>query len=139
MALRRALGLALAASLAPGCITAELTEGNAVPLERVAQIRPGETTRDEILAWFGAPESFTDPGELRRLLEETEVLPEEVLDLPFADILVFELTKAKLRGLVLLVYNRFEVRAASDRLVIFFDEQDRVAHYGFREGTDALR
>ena len=138
MALRRALGVGLVTLLGSGCITAELTDGNVLPVERVAQIRPGETTRDEILEWFGAPESFTDPGELRRLLEESEVLPEEVLDLPFADILVFQLARAKLRGLVLVFYNRFEVRTASDRLVVFFDEQDRVAHYGFRKGTDAL-
>jgi hypothetical protein len=138
MALRRALGVGLATALGSGCITAELTDGNVVPAERVAQIRPGETTRDEILEWFGAPESFTEPGELRRLLEESELLPEEALALPFADVLVFQLTKARLRGILLLAYNRIEVRSASDRLVVFFDERDRVAHYGFRRGTDAL-
>jgi len=36
------------------------------------------------------------------------------------------------------LYNRFDVRAASDRLVVFFDEESRVLHYGFRRGTDAL-
>ncbi len=138
MTLHRAPALVLACIVGAGCVTARLTEGNEVPEDRVARIRPGETTRQEVLEWFGAPEGFTDAGELRRLLEESEVLPEEVLELPFADVLVFELTRATLRGLVLIVYNRFDVRAASDRLVVFFDEEDRVQHYGYRRGADAL-
>ena len=138
MGLRAALLLALACSPFPGCIHARLVDGNEVPAEHVAQIRPGETTKDEILDWFGAPESATDPGELRRLLEESEVLPEDVLGMPLADVLVFELTRVEVEGLLLLVYNRFDVWAASDRLVVFFDEESRVLHYGFRRGTDAL-
>jgi hypothetical protein len=135
---RVALLLALAWIACAGCIQARLVDGNEVPDERVAQIRPGETTKDQILDWFGAPEAATDPGELRRLLEESEVLPEDVLEMPLADVLVFELTEVKLEGLVLLLFNRFDVRAASDRLVVFFDDQSRVVHYGFRRGTDAL-
>jgi hypothetical protein len=138
MGRRAALLLALACVPVPGCVHGRLVDGNDVPAEHVAQIRPGETTKDEILDWFGAPESATDPGELRRLLEESEVLPEDVLEMPLADVLVFELTRVKLDGLFLLVYNRFDIRAASDRLVVFFDDEDRVVHYGFRRGTDVL-
>ena len=138
MGRRAALLLALACTPAPGCVQGRLVDGNDVPAEHVAQIRPGETTKDEVLDWFGAPESATDPGELRRLLEESEVLPEDVLEMPLADVLVFELTRVKVEGLFLLVYNRFDVHAASDRLVVFFDDEDRVVHYGFRRGTDAL-
>lgn len=138
MGRRAALLLALACIACPGCIHGRLVDGNEVSAEHVAQIRPGETTKDEILDWFGAPESATDPGELRRLLEESEVLPEDVLEMPLADVLVFELTRVKVEGLLLLVYNRFDVRAASDRLVVFFDAEERVVHYGFRRGTDAL-
>jgi len=128
--------LALAGWVGVGCVSARLTDGNEVPAERVAQIRPGETTRSEILAWFGAPESFTDAGAVRRLLEESELLPAEVLDLPFADVLVFQLTELELRGLVLLVFNYVDVRSTSDRLVVFLDEQDRVTHYGYRRRLD---
>jgi hypothetical protein len=138
MGRRTALLLALACTSASGCIQGRLVDGNDVPAEHVARIRPGETTKDQVLDWFGAPESATDPGELRRLLEESEVLPADVLEMPLADVLVFELTRVKVEGLVLLVYNRFDVRAASDRLVVFFDDEGRVVHYGFRRGTDAL-
>ena len=64
--------------------------GNEVPAERVGQIQPGETTKAEILDWFGAPEDYTDPSGLRRVLDDGVVLPEDVLALPYADVLVFE-------------------------------------------------
>jgi hypothetical protein len=31
------------------------------------------------------------------------------------------------------------VKVASDRLVIFFDDEDRVLYYGFREAPDEVR
>jgi hypothetical protein len=119
-------------------VNARLVDGNSVSEERLAQIHPGETTKGDVLDWFGAPESFTDPSALRRLLEDSEVLPEDVLQMPFADVLVFQLTRMHIRGLFLLLYNHVDVRAATDRLVIFFDDQDRVLYYGWRRGTDAL-
>ena len=131
--------LMLVAGLGAGCFTIHVTSGNALPEERVGQIRPGETTKAEILDWFGAPEDYTDPSGLRRVFEDGVALPEDVLALPYADVLVFELTRAKAQGLVLILYNYFDIHVANDRLVVFFDHQDRVLYYGYRAGADALR
>ena len=131
--------LVCAAGLTTACFTIEVTAGNEVPPDRVAQIQPGVTTKPEILDWFGAPEDYTDPSGLRRIFAEGVAVPEDVLQLPYADILVFELTRGEMRGLLLLVFNWFEVRVANDRLVVFFDEQDRVLYYGYKNGADALR
>lgn len=121
-----------------GCIMVNVVGGNEVPEERIAQIRPGETTRAEILDWFGPPTAYTDPSGLRILFEAAEVKPEDVLSFPYADVLVFQLTRAKGRGLLLILFNYIEAHGASDRLVVFFDAQDRVMYYGYRRGTDAL-
>jgi hypothetical protein len=130
--------LACAALGSAGCFSIQVTAGNEVPAERVAQIRPGETTKPQILDWFGAPEDYTDPSGLRRIFASGVAVPEDVLQLPYADVLVFELTRGELRGVLLLLFNWFEVHVANDRLVVFFDDQDRVLYYGYRSGADAL-
>jgi len=133
------LALVCAASGGLACFSIGVVSGNAVPPERVAEIQPGVTTRAEVLEWFGAPEDYTDPSGLRRVFADGVMLPEDVLHLPYADVLVFELTRGRARGVLLILFNYFEVQVANDRLVVFFDDQDRVLYYGYRAGADALR
>lgn len=134
-----ALALACAAWLGAGCFSIQVTVGNEVPQERVGEIHPGETTKAQILDWFGAPEDYTDPSGLRRVLADGVAAPEDVLQLPYADVLVFELTRGQVKGVLLVLFNYFDVHVANDRLVVFFDDQDRVMYYGYRNGGDALR
>ena len=133
------LALALLAWLAAGCFSIQVTAGNQVPAERVAEIRPGETSKAQILDWFGAPEDYTDPSGLRRVFADGVAVPEDVLHLPYADVLVFELTRGEAKGVLLILFNYFDVHVANDRLVVFFDDQDRVLYYGYRSGADELR
>jgi hypothetical protein len=132
------LALVCVAGLGTGCLSMKVVSGNQVPTERVADIRPGETTKAEVLDWFGAPEDYTDPSGLRRVFDEAVVLPEDVLALPYADVLVFETTHGRVKGLILILFNWLDIHVTSDRLVIFFDDQDRVLYYGFRKGSDEL-
>jgi hypothetical protein len=127
------------AALGAGCFTIHVTSGNEVPADRVAQIHPGQTTKAEVLDWFGAPEDYTDPSGLRRLFADGVAAPEDVLQLPYADVLVFELTRGRGRVMALILYNYIDVHVANDRLVVFFDDHDRVLYYGYRSGADALR
>lgn len=133
-----ALALGLAACLSLGCFSIRVVSGNTVSPERVSEIEPGVTTRAQILEWFGAPEDFTDPSGLRRVFADGVMLPEDVLHLPYADVLVFELTRGRARGVLLILFNYFDVRVANDRLVVFFDDQDRVLYYGYRNDAEAL-
>lgn len=133
------LALACAGWLGAGCFSIEVVAGNRVPKEHIPQIQPGQTTKAEILDWFGAPEDYTDPSGLRRVLDDGVVLPEDVLSLPYADVLVFETTRGRVKGVLLILFNWFDVKVASDRLVVFFDDEDRVLYYGYREAADALR
>lgn len=132
------LALACVAWLGAGCFSIGIVSGNSVPAERVAGIQPGVTTRAEILEWFGAPEDYTDPSGLRRVFADGVLVPEDVLHLPYADVLVFELTRGRVKGVLLILFNYFEVHVANDRLLVFFDEKDRVLYHGYRAGADAL-
>lgn len=139
MRLAAALLLSCFAFGSTGCLMLNVMGGNEVSEELVTQIQPGVTTRAEILDWFGSPAAYTDPSGLRILFEAAEVLPEDVLTFPYADVLVYQLTRAKVRGVIIpLFFYYANARGASDRLVVFFDERDRVMYYGYRRGTDAL-
>jgi hypothetical protein len=132
------LGVVCAAWLAAGCFSMRVVASNEVPAAEVPKIQPGQTTKSEILDWFGAPEDYTDPSGLRRVLDDGVVLPEDVLALPYADVLVFEETHGRVKGVFLILFNWFDVHVVSDRLVVFFDDQDRVLYYGYRKGSDEL-
>ena len=130
------LALALACS---GCLSIAFAEGSPLPRERIPLIKPGETTKAEILAWFGAPQGFSDATAIERLIRDQSFEPQTVLDLPFADALVFRFTRGSGRGTLLPpVFVRVDLRVLSDTLVIFFDDSDRVLYYGIKEETDEL-
>jgi hypothetical protein len=130
--------LVCTAWLCAGCFSMRVVAGNQVPADRISQIQPGQTTKAEILDWFGAPEDYTDPSGLRRVFDDGVVLAEDVLSLPYADVLVFESTHGRVKGLLLILFNWIDVKVASDRLVLFFDGEDRVLYYGYRRGSDEV-
>jgi hypothetical protein len=131
--------LLLSLSCATGCIIGRYEEGLPVAADRVAQIEPGRTTKAEILDWFGAPQGLADAQLLESFLADRELLPGPVVDLPFADVLVYRLTRGNLTGQVFILWNNIDFHVASDTLVVFFDANDRVSYFGYRKGTDALR
>jgi hypothetical protein len=137
---RLARGAVLIAVLiaAPACVMARYSEGQTITEDKIPQIIPGQTTKAEILEWFGAPQSYADATFLEEYLSERELVPGPVVDLPFADVLVYRFTQGRLRGLIMILYNQFRLDVASDSLVVYFDPQDRVLYYGWRKGTDVL-
>ncbi|MFI5315611.1 MAG: hypothetical protein ACHQ6T_07915 [Myxococcota bacterium] len=133
------LGILLLSLLgATGCFVGRYEEGLPIAADKIAQIVPGQTTKAEILDWFGAPSGLADAQLLESFLADRELMPGPVVDLPFADVLVFRLTKGRLKGLLLILWNTIDFHVASDTLVVFFDANDRVTYYGYRRGTDAL-
>jgi hypothetical protein len=136
---RAAQGLAALALLgSAACFTVRYQEGAELAHDRVKDIMPGLTTRSDVLKWFGAPETFSDTSMLGNLLEDLEMSPQEALQLPFADAMVFRFKKGRLQATILGVWNQMDVRVTADTLVVFFDAQDKVSSYGYRKGTDEL-
>ena len=120
-----------------GCAIGRYDEGSPVAFEKVPSIVVGQTTRKEILDWFGAPTGMADAQMLEAFLADRELTPGPVVDLPFADVLVFRMTHGRVQGLVLILWNWLDVRVTHDTLVVFFDANDRVSSYGVRKGIDA--
>jgi hypothetical protein len=131
--------LLLSLLCASGCFIGRYEEGLPVAAEKIPQIVPGKTTKAEILDWFGAPSGLADAQLLESFLADRELLPGPVVDLPFADVLVFRLTKGRLKAGTVILFSVVDFRVASDTLVVFFDADDRVTYFGYRQGTDALR
>ena len=123
---------------AAACVSVNYTEGSKLAHDKVKDIMPGVTSRSEVLSWFGAPETFTNPSLISNVAEDLELTPTEVLQLPFADAMVFRFTAGRIDATFLGVWNRLNLRVTADTLVVFFDEQDRVSSYGYRKGTDDL-
>lgn len=131
--------LALAVQLASGCVMGRYSEGQPLELEKLDRVKPGETTKSEILEWFGSPQSYADPTLLEEAQTQLGLTLGPVVDLPYADVLVYRMTEGRLRAVVLILFNHIDLRVASDTLVFFFDAEDKLLYYGLREGTRALR
>ena len=129
--MRAAAWFALLA-IAGGCVSARMYEGSEIPWQLVEGIRPGQTTRSQVLDWLGAPQNFSNPSALVELLEGQEMESESRARYPLADVFVYQLTRGRLRGFVALLYNRFELRVDSDLVVIMFGPDDLVRHIGIR-------
>ena len=140
--LRRArplLAALLVLALLPGCLVARYREGNRLPLERVERIRPGVTTKGEILEWFGPPQSYGEASLMERILVEGPPPPGIRRPAALPDVLAYEFHDGRARGVLLLLFNYLELSVDSDRLVLFFDAEDRVRYFGVHRGVDAER
>jgi hypothetical protein len=130
--MRHLVTATLIAALASGCISADVIEGSEIPWQTVERIRVGETTRSEVLDWLGAPQNLANPTVLAEFMEEGGLESEFASRYPFSDVFVYQIARGELRGFAALFYNRFELRIDSDLVVILFDDNDRVSHFGVR-------
>jgi hypothetical protein len=122
---------------AQGCFRIGVTVGAEIPPDHIARIVPGETTKDDVLNWFGAPSEATDGEIFARLFDVGEIAAEDLVALPFSDLLVYEITDGRARILFTFVFNWAEVKLKRDRLMVFFDENDVVLYYGItRQRTE---
>jgi len=122
-----------------GCFLGNLKEGPNISEEMISRIKPGETTKKEIIDWFGPPQNYISPGVFNQILRELDVTKEPPLYYSFANILSYQFTQGKVRGIFLLVFNYAEADLRTDHLVVFIDDNDRVEYYGFKKGTAELR
>jgi len=122
-----------------GCAIGRYYSGSKVAEDRIKDIQPGITTRQEILDWFGPPQNYLSPTLLNEILREYETTQEPLSNYPFANILSYEFDRGNFKMLLLILFNYFEAEVKSDHLVIFFDENERVKYYGFRKGTAELQ
>jgi hypothetical protein len=123
----------------PGCIIGRYYEGPKISEEKIKEIKPGVTTKEEIISWFGPPQSYISPTIFNQILRELDMTREPINTYFFANILSYQYNQGNIRGLVLILFNYIEGKVKSDHLVIFLDDNDRVKYYGFYKGTDEFR
>lgn len=126
---------ALLLGLGSGCVLARYHEGNRLPTERVERIEPGVTTKAQILDWFGPPQNYGEDSLIERMIvdgapPEGSWAPERL-----QNVLAYEFHEGRARGVLLFLFNYMELRVHSDRLVVFFDEEDVVRYFGVERGV----
>ena len=121
------------------CIIGRYYEGPKIPAEKIKDIKPGITTKEEIISWFGPPQNYISPTIFNQILHELDVTREPLNYYPFANILSYQFNQGNVRAIVLILFNYIEGKVKSDHLVVFIDENDRVQYYGFYKGTEELQ
>ncbi len=117
----RILILVVLAAAFAGCATFSDKRGVEVTWQPAAmeQLEKGKTTRREVLTDFGPPSQVISLG------DET--------------VLYYLYEKTTGEGLVLIIYNRFDVRTRYDRAVFFFDANDLLTEFSSHIGSDPVR
>jgi len=107
--MRTLLALALLL-LAPGCFLSRQQTNEELFPEAVGSLRPGTDTADDVVRLLGAPA--------------------EVVQLGRRSAWRYEHILTKRAGLFLLVITFLNEDTKSDRIWVFFDENDRLTHVG---------
>ena len=135
----KTIGILSLTFMLAGCVVGRYYEGSKIPEGKLKEIRPGVTTRAEILSWFGPPQNYISPTVFNEILRNMDLLGDEPLtNYPFANILTYQYNRGNLRGIIAILFYFVEWDMKADRLVIFFDEDEKVKYYGFHKGTDEL-
>ncbi|OGP96472.1 MAG: hypothetical protein A2157_07850 [Deltaproteobacteria bacterium RBG_16_47_11] len=132
------IGILSLAFLLASCVIGHYHEGPKISEEKIKEIKPGVTTKAEIVSWFGPPQNYISPTVFNEILREMDVTREPLTNYPFANILSYQFNRGNIRAIVLVLFNYVDANVKSDHLVIFLDENEKVKYYGFRKGTDEL-
>ena len=81
------------------CIRGHFIEGNPIDGSYISLIKPGETSRKEILDWFGPPAEFADPKTVDMILKTLDFTSSPIMDHPFDDAFTYEYTYGKTKAL----------------------------------------
>jgi len=136
----RVIGILSLAFLLASCVIGRYYDGSKIAEEKIKEIKPGVTTRAEIVSWFGPPQNYVTPAIFNEFLRQMDLLSEEPLThYPFANIVSYQYIRGNGRLIFTILLNFAEWTVKTDHLVIFFDEDEKVKYYGFRKGTDELQ
>jgi len=127
--------LVLALFLAPGCVLVRAHNNAPLDEAQIAAIERGVTTKAEVLERFGPPDQIEN-REFVLLGQPREKIPLERL--VGSRFFVYKHTRANGWATILIIFNYFDGDVKSDRLAIFFDDEDVVEDFAFARDTDHL-
>lgn len=119
------------ALLISGCVNLSGEFGTRIAMENLPRIRDGETTRAEIIAWFGPPSAFFSPTFLdiiRGNIAETQT-PATVLD----DVYTYRFIENETKVFFIpILFATIDAAATAETLTVFFDDAGRVKYHAYR-------
>jgi hypothetical protein len=126
----------LLASLALGSACALGTQrfGRAIDVDRIGELEIGRSTKSDVLRLFGPPTSYSRLPAVPELGAAGEPLgnPDAGAD----DVFVYEYREDRERFFTAIFYTQFHRAVISDRLMVFFDDADRVRYVAFSKETE---
>jgi hypothetical protein len=139
MTLRRLrLGSLCLALAAAGCALGTQRFGREIDETRISSLEVGVSTKADVLATFGPPTAYShlpvadDEEERRKRERGRELEPESE---PPPDAFVYEYREDRESFFTVLLFTRFHREVLTDRLLVFFDEQEVVRHVAFERET----
>lgn len=125
------LALVLSNLVAPAClyVGGRARVGAQLSAEQVLAIRPGESTRADVLALLGPPSEYLEPELAAALLDDSLRL-DGVLDVArrAESLWTWQADLVAANGSVLLLWNGVWVSTHTDLIVVGFDANGRVTH-----------
>jgi outer membrane protein assembly factor BamE (lipoprotein component of BamABCDE complex) len=139
MDLRLVLAIVAVVSL-PGCILGRVRDEVPIDPEIVAKIRPGQSTKKDVVDLLGAPTYVNDRLGFRVLSPRGAAQPlagqvtgpivDELVHSPLDHSYTYEYTDTKSQSLYLLIVSFTNQETKRDRVVVFFDPKGVVSHVG---------
>lgn len=125
--------VALLAAVASGCMVGRVTQGAPIPVDAMAKLERGKTTRQQVLDLLGPPIEYKRPELADLLVSDEGVRLRPVAGRIASDVFTYQFTEGALNlgSVILFTYGRFDVR--SNLLVVFFDEHGVVEDFAYRE------
>jgi hypothetical protein len=108
--------IAFLCSVAPACVVSRATENEPLPRGAIESLRPGSSTAREVVELLGAPVDVVQLGKRSAYL--------------------YQFTRAKRAGLILVVVLLYNTDLRADRVWVFFDENQVLTHVGVSLQSD---
>ncbi|MEW6741655.1 MAG: hypothetical protein AB1486_02755 [Planctomycetota bacterium] len=104
--------------------------------ERLALLREGTSSKQDVLRLLGPPEEFKRPAHTTTPRDTGKGPPDALATgNEAADVFTYQFDSMDIDGTWLLVFFYADVDVRSDTLVIFFDENEIVREVSFRQDT----
>ena len=144
MARIRPAGILLLIIFASGCVSiSRQYEGARLPVEDIAQVEVGVTTRQDVLDRFGPP-LIIQKRDFEGLVSsigsnfQGEELTVRLDPKLMNEVFIYEYRRVNRFSIILILFNYFSSIDKSDRLMFFFDGENSLAGVGVSEGIKEL-
>ena len=135
MSAKRLLLGVLGTVLLGGCALGTQRFGRAIDTGRIASLEVGVSTKADVLRLFGPP-TATSRLPVVAAAESAALGPDAPSE-PDPDVFVYEYREDRETFFTAILFTRFRREVLSDRLMVFFDAQDRVRYVAFAQETGA--